>query len=158
MGSKAVKSVGDLAGNVVKKALDVFGINSPSKVFHKMGAAGVAQGFINGVNSMASNVHDAVVGMITVPASRMQTAFRTQQQTATNAAASAARQAGQLWASSQAVGAAPAGGFTVPVTINVAGSIQAERDFAKTMSLAIRDQIRQIGRQNGGNTGLTGIK
>jgi hypothetical protein len=117
---------------------------------------GTGEGFINGVVAKTQAVHDAVVGMVTVPANRFTAAFRQQQQTASTAAATAARTAGQVWATAGAVGPAPAGGFTVPVTINVAGSIQAERDFARTMSQAIRDEIRQIGRRNGGKTGLTG--
>jgi hypothetical protein len=134
----------------------VLGINSPSRVFAEFGGH-VGQGFINGVAAKTSAVHDAVIGMVAVPQSRFTDVFRQQQQTATTAAATAARSAGQVWATSGAIGPAGSGNQSVNVTINVAGSIQAERDFARTMSTAIRDQIRQIGRQNGGQTGLTGI-
>jgi phage-related protein len=161
-----IKGVGDMAGkvkdgavNVVKGAYNAvtsfLGINSPSRLYMEVGGH-TAQGLINGVVAKTRSVHDAVVGMVTVPADRFTAAFRQQQQNATTAAATAARSAGQVWATAGAVGAQPAAGFTVPVTINVAGSIQAERDFARTMSQAIRDEIRQIGRRNGGKTGLQG--
>jgi phage-related protein len=160
-----IEGVGHMASKVKDKAVgvvkdaynavtDFLGINSPSRLYMTVGGH-VGQGYINGVAAKASAVHDAVVGMVTVPQSRLADAFRRQQQTATAAAATAARSAGQVWATSGAVGGpVPAGGFTVPVTINVAGSIQAERDFARTMSQAIRDEIRQIARRNGGRTGL----
>jgi outer membrane receptor protein involved in Fe transport len=96
--------------------------------------------------------------MVNVPASKFSAAFQKQSQTAAAAAAANARNAGQLWASTGSQGGAQgANGPAVNVTINVAGSIQAERDFARKMSTAIRDEIRQIGRRNGGATGLTGI-
>jgi hypothetical protein len=160
-----IDGIGNMASKVKDKAVGVvkdaynavtnfLGINSPSRLYMTVGGH-VGQGYINGVAAKASAVHDAVVGMVTVPQSRLADAFRRQQQTATAAAATAARSAGQVWATSGAVGGpVPAGGFTVPVTINVAGSIQAERDFARTMSQAIRDEIRQIARRNGGRTGL----
>jgi TP901 family phage tail tape measure protein len=161
-----IKGVEDMAGKVKDSAVgvvkdayngvkDFLGINSPSRLYMGLGH-GTGEGFINGISAKASAVHDAVVGMVTVPANRFTDAFRKQQQTASTAAATAARSAGQVWATAGAVGAAPAGGFTVPVTINVAGSVQAERDFARNMSQAIRDEIRQIARRNGGKTGLTG--
>jgi outer membrane receptor protein involved in Fe transport len=117
----------------------------------------VGQGFINGIGDKTSAVHDSVVAMVTVPQSRFADAFKNQSQVASNAAAANARAAGQVWATAGSAVQQSAGGPTVNVTINVAGSIQAERDFARTMSTVIRDQIRQIGRQNGGQTGLTGI-
>jgi hypothetical protein len=162
-----IKGVGDMAGkvkdsavNAVKGAYDgvksFLGINSPSRLYAEVGGH-TGQGYVNGIVAKTKAVHDAVVGMVTVPANRFTAAFRQQQQTATTAAATAARNAGQLWASTGVGGPVqPAGGFTVPVTINVAGSIQAERDFARTMSQSIRDEIRQIARRNGGKTGLTG--
>jgi TP901 family phage tail tape measure protein len=160
-----IDGIGNMASKVKDKAVGVvkdaynavtnfLGINSPSRLYMTVGGH-VGQGYINGVQAKASAVHDAVVGMVTVPQSRLADAFRKQQQTATTAAATAARSAGQVWATAGAAGGpVPAGGFTVPVTINVAGSIQAERDFARTMSQAIRDEIRQIARRNGGRTGL----
>jgi TP901 family phage tail tape measure protein len=159
-----IKGVEDMAGQVKDSAVgvvkdaykgvkDFLGINSPSRLYMGLGH-GTGEGFINGVVAKTAAVHDAVVGMVTVPANRFTAAFRQQQQTASTAAAVAARNVGQVWATSGAVGPVPAGGFTVPVTINVAGSIQAEKDFARNMSQAIRDEIRQIARRNGGRTGL----
>jgi TP901 family phage tail tape measure protein len=162
-----IKGIEDMAGKVKDSAVGVvkgayngvksfLGINSPSRLYTEVGGH-TGQGYVNGIAAKTQAVHDAVVGMVTVPANRFTAAFRQQQQTATTAAATAARNAGQLWASTGVGGPAqPAGGFTVPVTINVAGSIQAERDFARTMSQSIRDEIRQIARRNGGKTGLTG--
>jgi len=162
-----IKGVEDMAGQVKDSAVgvvkdaykgvkDFLGINSPSRLYMGLGS-GTGEGFINGVAAKASAVHDAVIAMVTVPANRFTAAFRQQQQAATTAAATAARNAGQVWASSGPVRLDRTDGLSVPVTINVAGSIQAERDFARTMSQAIRDEIRQIGRRNGGNTGLTGV-
>jgi hypothetical protein len=162
-----IKGIGNMAGAVKDKAVsvikgayngvtDFLGIKSPSRLFMEVGGH-VGQGFINGIGDKTSQVHDAVVGMVTVPQSRFADAFRQQQNIATSAAAQNARSAGQVWATAGGAVQPAAGGPTVNVTINVAGSIQAERDFARTMSTAIRDQIRQIGRQNGGQTGLTGI-
>jgi TP901 family phage tail tape measure protein len=45
-------------------------------------------------------------------------------------------------------------GLNVAVTVNVAGSVRAERDLAKAVAVAVRDEIRQIARRNGGRTGL----
>jgi TP901 family phage tail tape measure protein len=138
-------------------ALSFLGIKSPSRLFMEVGGH-TAQGFINGVQDKAQGAHEAIVGMVNVPASKFSAAFRQQSQTAAAAAAMNARNAGQLWGSTGLQGPATGSqGPAVNVTINVAGSIQAERDFAKNMATAIRDQIRQIGRQNGGKTGLTGI-
>jgi TP901 family phage tail tape measure protein len=150
----------DKAVGVVKDAYhsvtDFLGISSPSRLFMEVGGH-VGQGFINGIGDKTSAVHDSVVAMVTVPQSRFADAFKNQSQVASNAAAANARAAGQVWATAGSAVQQSAGGPTVNVTINVAGSIQAERDFARTMSTVIRDQIRQIGRQNGGQTGLTGI-
>lgn len=156
MAGKAMDSIKSFGSGLAKGFGSVLGISSPSKVFAEFGGH-VGQGFINGVVAKTSAVHDAVIGMVAVPKSRFTDVFQQQQQTATAAAATAARSAGQVWATSGAIGPAGSGNQSVNVTINVAGSIQAERDFARTMSTAIRDQIRQIGRQNGGQTGLTGI-
>lgn len=156
MASKAMDSVGKLGQKMVDKVTGFFGINSPSRVFHQIGVF-LGQGLINGVNSQADGAQAAVLKMMTVPASKMQAAFQAQQQRATRAALSAAHGAGQLFASAGVGNAAPAGSFTVPVTVNVAGSVHAERDLAKSIAESVRDQIRQIGRQNGGRTGLTGI-
>jgi phage-related minor tail protein len=158
---QAAGNLKDAAVGVVKDAyngvLGFLGIKSPSRLFMTVGGH-TAQGFINGIQDKAQTAHDAIVGMVNVPASKFASAFRQQSQTAAAAAAANARNAGQLWASSAAPGGVQgANGPAVNVTINVAGSIQAERDFARTMATAIRDQIRQIGRRNGGQTGLTGI-
>jgi hypothetical protein len=133
------------------------GINSPSRLYIGVGSS-QGEGMIKGVQRQASAVHDAVVALVTPPASKFSAAFRQQSRTAAAAAAANARNAGQLWGSSGATGPAQGGyGPAVNVTINVAGSIQAEKDFARKMATAIRDEIRQIGRRNGGSTGLTGI-
>ena len=151
----------DAAVSVVKDAyngvLSFLGINSPSRLYMEVGGH-TGEGMRLGIVAKAQSVHDAIVGMVNVPAAKFTQAFRQQSQTAAQAAATNARNARQLWASTGPQGGAQgAGGQPIQVTINVAGSIQAERDFAKRMATEIRDQIRQIGRQNGGNTGLTGI-
>lgn len=151
----------DAAVNAVKDAyegvLDFLDINSPSRRYMKVGHSTV-EGYVNGIQAKTGDVHDALVGMVNVPASKLSAAFRQQARTAASAAAANARNAGQLWTSAGALGPGQGGsGPAVHVTINVAGSIQAEREFARKMSTAIRDEIRQIGRRNGGQTGLTGI-
>ena len=152
----------DATVSAVKAAYDgvtsFLGINSPSRLYMKVGGPGVVGGFVKGVQSMASQAHDAVVGMVTPPSAKFNEAFRKQSQMAASAAAANARNAGQLWGSSGSQNGAQGGqGPAVNVTINVAGSIQAEKDFAKKMATAVRDEIRQIGRRNGGSTGLNGI-
>lgn len=163
-----VNGIKQAAGNLKNAAVSVvsdayngvlsfLGIKSPSRLFMVVGGH-TAQGFINGIQDKAQGAHDALVGMVNVPASKFSAAFQKQSQTAAAAAAANARNAGQLWASAGSQGGAQgANGPAVNVTINVAGSIQAEKDFARKMSTAIRDEIRQIGRRNGGATGLTGI-
>jgi TP901 family phage tail tape measure protein len=158
---QAAGALKDASVNVVKDAYDgvksFLGINSPSRLYIGVGSS-QGEGMIKGVQRQASAVHDAVVALVTPPASKFSAAFRQQSRTAAAAAAANARSAGQLWGSSGATGPAQGGyGPAVNVTINVAGSIQAEKDFARKMATAIRDEIRQIGRRNGGSTGLTGI-
>jgi TP901 family phage tail tape measure protein len=151
----------DVSIAVVKDAYEgvksFLGINSPSRLYIGVGSS-QGEGAIKGVQAKAAAVHDAILSMVSPPASKFSAAFRKQSQMAASAAAANARNAGQLWGSTGAPGGAQGGyGPAVTVTINVAGSIQAEKDFAKKMATAIRDEIRQIGRRNGGSTGLNGI-
>lgn len=51
--------------------------------------------------------------------------------------------------------APPSGaGVAVSVTVNVSGSVTAERDLARSIAKAIRDEISRIGKRNGGRSGL----
>jgi TP901 family phage tail tape measure protein len=58
MAGAAVGAVKGIGSSVVKGALDVFKINSPSKVFHQIGV-GVGQGLVNGMASMHGHVANA---------------------------------------------------------------------------------------------------
>lgn len=158
---QAAGNLKDASINVVKDAYNgvknFLGINSPSRLYIGVGGS-QGEGMVKGVQAKAAAVHDAILSMVSPPASKFSAAFRQQSQTAARAAAANARNAGQLWGSTGASGGAQGGyGPAVNVTINVAGSIQAEKDFSRKMATAIRDEIRQIGRRNGGATGLNGI-
>lgn len=46
------------------------------------------------------------------------------------------------------------GPVAVYVTVNVRGSVMAEKDLVKSVATGVRDEIARIGKRNGGSTGL----
>lgn len=63
--------------------------------------------------------------------------------------------AGSLATASLGTATATANGG-VNVTVHVQGSVTAERDLVKAISLGVRDEIARNGKRNGGKTGLGG--
>ena len=60
---KAVDTVGHIASDVVHKALSIFGIGSPSKVFHDIGGH-IVEGLALGISDNASRAHSALNDMM----------------------------------------------------------------------------------------------
>lgn len=71
LGGSAIQGAKDLAGDMLDGAMNVLGINSPSREFRKIGR-GVVEGMALGVQDDASNAVDAVTDMGVVMLSTMQ--------------------------------------------------------------------------------------
>lgn len=63
MAGDALKAMGDLAGNMIKKAKDKFKIFSPSKVFESIGMF-LVKGLTNGIQQNAASAITAVASMV----------------------------------------------------------------------------------------------
>lgn len=141
---KAIKGVGSKIVSTFKSVLSIF---SPSRVFHGFGV-NTMEGYHNGVQSMTSKIQGVMnkMGSILPKISGHVGLANAIGGASINVAGVTGLTAGNsVYGASNGM---------PQVTVNVAGHVTTEKDLAKSIATTVRDQIRQIARKNGGNTGL----
>lgn len=156
MAQSAVNAVKSVGKKLISGFKSVLGINSPSTVMRLFGV-NTFEGYNNGAISMVGKVQQTMnklgkllpntAGHVTLQAALAGAGVRVASPAAFGVSGAAAL--GLSGASASGTGT-----ILAPVTVNVAGSVTAEKDLAKAIAVPVRDHIRQVSRRNGGRTGL----